>query len=107
MRRKSTITVAALLVALLIAVFGPASRAAAKAHMDMTKMIETAKTPADHEKLAAMYEQEAKDAHAKAEMHRKMADAYRKQGGAIVSKLHFDEHCDGLVKSFTAAAQEC
>jgi len=35
-----------------------------------------------------------------------MAEAYRKAGGAWVEKLHFDQHCDGLVKSYTAAAEE-
>jgi hypothetical protein len=45
-------------------------------------------------------------ARAKADEHRKRAAAYRKEGGAIVSKLHFDEHCYALVTSYTAAAQE-
>lgn len=26
-------------------------------------------------------------------------------GGSIVTKLHFDQHCDGLVKTFTQEAQ--
>ncbi len=45
-------------------------------------------------------------ARAAAETHRKMAEAYRKAGGAWVEKLHFDQHCDGLVKSYTTAAEE-
>jgi len=43
-------------------------------------MITAAKTSADHEKLAAHYEQEAKAARAKAEEHRKMADATGRRG---------------------------
>ena len=35
-----------------------------------------------------------------------MAEAYRKAGGALIEKLHFDQHCDSLVKSFTATAEE-
>jgi len=72
----------------------------------MSDMITAAKTSADHEKLAAHYEQEAKAARAKAEEHRKMADAYRKAGGALIEKLHFVQHCDALVKSYTATADE-
>jgi len=58
----------------------PTIRAFAKHHMSMSDMITMAKTPADHEKLAAHYEQEAKAARAKSEEHKAMADAYRKGG---------------------------
>jgi hypothetical protein len=74
--------------------------------MSMPDMITGAKTSADHEKLAAQYEQEAKAARAKAEDHRVMADAYRKAGGPLIEKLHFDQHCDALTKSFTTMADE-
>ena len=72
----------------------------------MDQMVTQAKMPADHEKLAQMYDTEAAKARAAAETHRKMAEAYRKAGGAWVEKLHFDQHCDGLVKSYMAAAEE-
>ena len=83
-----------------------AGRAFAKHHMAMPDMISSAKTSADHEKLAAHYEQEAKAARAKADEHKKMADAYRKAGGPLIEKLHFDQHCDALVRSYTATADE-
>jgi hypothetical protein len=83
----------------------PAAEEMGMGQMDMEKMIGAAKTPADHEQLAAQYDQEAKAARAKADVHRKMAEAYRKEGGAIVSKLHFDQHCDALVRSYSSAAQ--
>ena len=76
------------------------------AKMNMEQMEMAAKTPADHQNLAKHYEAMAAEARAKAEMHRKMAEDYRKMGGAIVSKVHFDEHCDALVKSFLAEAGE-
>jgi len=84
----------------------PTIRAFAKHHMSMSDMITMAKTPADHEKLAAHYEQEAKAARAKSEEHKAMADAYRKGGGALIEKLHFDQHCDGLAKSYASMADE-
>jgi len=86
----------ALLAALAASVFAPAFRAVAKEHMDMMQMAMQAKTPADHEKLATRYDQEAAEARAKAEMHKKMAEDIRKTGGALFSKTHYDEHCDGL-----------
>jgi hypothetical protein len=89
----------------LSVVRAPAVEESGMGQMDMEKMIAAAKTPADHEQLAAMYDQEAAAARARADTHRKMAAAYRKEGGAIVSKLHFDQHCDALVNSYTSAAQ--
>ena len=35
-----------------------------------------------------------------------MAEAYRKGGGALIAKLHFDQHCDALAKSYAATADE-
>ena len=74
--------------------------------MGMPDMIAGAKTSADHEKLAAHYEQEAKASRAKAEEHKVMGDAYRKAGGPLIEKLHFDQHCDALSKSYATMADE-
>ena len=104
--RKTGLILGAALVALLASFGLPAVSALAKRQMGMPEMITEAKTPADHEKLAAEYEREAKAARAKAEEHQKMAEAYRKAGGALIQKLHFDQHCDALVKSYTATAEE-
>ena len=50
--------------------------------MDMSAMnMGGAKTPADHEKLAAEYDKEAADARAKAAMHKKMAEDIRAGNG--------------------------
>jgi len=64
------LAIGAVLVALLICSSTPTIRAFAKQHMVMSDMITMAKTAADHEKLAAHYEQEAKAARAKAEEHK-------------------------------------
>ena len=95
------------LVSVLVLCFAvPTMRAIAKDHMSMPDMITSAKTSADHEKLAAHYEQEAKAARAKSQEHAKMAEAYRKEGGAFIEKLHFDQHCDFLAKSYASMADE-
>src|SRR2546429_1071007 len=104
--RRIKLALGALLSVLLVCFSLPAVRAFAKHHMAMPDMISSAKTSADHEKLAAHYEQEARAARAKADEHKKMADAYRKPGGPLIEKLHFDQHCDALVKSHTAPADQ-
>ena len=104
--RRIKLALGALLSVLLVCFSLPAVRAFAKQHGAMSDMITAAKTPAYHEKLAAHYEQEARAARAKADEHKKMADAYRKAGGPLIEKLHFDQHCDALVKSYTATADE-
>ena len=103
---RRTILALGLSLTLLLCLTGPTMRAIAKEHMSMPDMISNAKTAADHNKLAAEYEQEAKAARAKSQEHAKMADAYRKGGGALVGKLHFDQHCDSLAKSYASMADE-
>ena len=104
---KKTRLILGPLVLALITSFGlPKMSAFAKHRMGMADMIGAAKTSADHEKLAAHYEQEAKAARAKAEEHKMMADAYRKGGGPLIEKLHFDQHCDALSKSYTSTADD-
>ena len=67
--------------------------------------IETAKTRADHEALAAFYEQEAKTAQAKAEEHKEMSKSYSKIGH-LVEKHNILQHCDRLIKNYQDAAKE-
>ena len=71
----------------------------------LVQKIESAKTRADHEALAAFYEQEAKTAQAKVEEHKQMAKAYGKIGH-LVEKHNMLQHCDRLVKNYQDAAQE-
>ena len=104
--RKSGLVFGGLLFTLLASFTLPTLSAFAKHHMGMPEMISAAKTSADHEKLAAHYEQEAKAARAKAEEHKMMAEAYRKAGGAFIEKLHFDQHCEALSKSYASTADE-
>ncbi len=74
----------------------------------------TAKTPADHMKLAAYYKLEADRLDADVKDHEEMAQNYRlhpqmssagggKSGGAMQSRTA--EHCDAIVKSLQDAAK--
>jgi hypothetical protein len=83
--RKIAPILGAVLFPLLAALSLPSISALAAHHMRMSGMITGAKTSADHGKLAAQYEQEAKASRAKAEEHKIMADAYRKAGGPLIA----------------------
>jgi hypothetical protein len=76
----------------------------------MIKMIETAKTPADHKAIADHYKAEAARAAAKAAEHEEMADAYKKSGFGTVAKSPNApgtiEHCNNLAKSYKAMAED-
>src|SRR5262250_2316003 len=104
MQRLGALCVAVLALVSVLAVPPPRARAAEE--MDIDKMIESAKTPADHEAIAAYYDHEAAAARAKAEEHRKMGEDYKKAGGALTHKTHFDEHCQSLVRIYEGAAKE-
>jgi len=69
--------------------------------------IEAAKTPADHESIAAAYEQEAARLESKAAEHGAMADAYTNAGskkGMNTAAMH--AHCAKLAKQYGEAAKE-
>jgi len=83
----------------------PANWAPAAA-ADIAEMIGSAKTPADHEAIAAYYDGQAKEARQKAEEHRKMGEAYKKGGGALAGKTHFYEHCEVLTRNYTSDANQ-
>jgi hypothetical protein len=74
---------------------------------DIAQKVQSAKTPADHEALAAFYDQQASAAKSKAEEHRRMGEFYK--GTAMPKGLgtsSMPQHCDALVKSFEAQARE-
>ena len=67
--------------------------------------IAAAKTPADHEAIAAAYDAEAKAADEMATNHENMAKAY-KSAGAKGGTQSMVSHCGRLVTHYRAAAQE-
>ena len=42
----------------------------------------------------------------KAAMHVEMGAAYKKVGGSLIEKLHFDTHCDKLANLYKQIAKE-
>ena len=73
---------------------------------DVNRLIETARTRADHEQLAAYYESESKRAANAVARHRSMRQYYQYQsirGGAGPGLV---AHCDNLIRSYQQAADE-
>ena len=69
---------------------------------NLNEMIANAKTPSDHEAIAAYYEQQAADAKKKAALHRNTADTYRKL--KISKPVGMAEMCDGIATMWTKIA---
>lgn len=73
--------------------------------MDMTVAVQNAKSPADHEALAAHYEQAAKDAKAKADEHKKLLDQYKAHSYLYGRQAQaFEAHCEALIRSYEQVA---
>jgi hypothetical protein len=83
----------------------PNFRAAVADEMNIEQRISTAKTAADHEAIAAYYEEQAKAARAKGEEHKRMSADYRKAGGSM-AKSQLPEHCNGLAVIYSGAAKQ-
>lgn len=76
---------------------------AAAPNENIDRMIATAKTASDHEAIAAYYDKEASDAHAKYEEH-KASIAYYDSGTPQWRK--WARHCARLAQDFKDAEQE-
>ena len=99
--RSSALGAVTIAVALLVS-----APMAAAAEPAMDVMIGSAKTKADHEKLAAEFDKKAGEARAESAKHKQMAEAYRKSGSpAIVAKSGLVEHCEILAKAYADAAE--
>jgi hypothetical protein len=95
---------------LLAALSGTPSISTAAGDENLEALVENAKTAADHEAIAKIYDDEAVKARAKAEEHRKMGAQYThfEAGGTKGQLAHFNmpKHCANLVKSYEDAAKE-
>ena len=94
-------------LALNVGLVVPAYRVMAAQNVDIDKLIATAKTAGDHQAIADYYKEQAKEAQAQAEKHKKMAQEYSMSSiGRQATKTHFHEHCEALVRDYESAAKE-
>ena len=102
MRTLTTITIVVALMIIGALGYSPVSRA--EEGKNVEQMITEAKTPADHEAIAAYYDKEAKDAHAKHAEHQKMGELYKKN--PALNKSGFSTHCDIIASNYNKTAKE-
>jgi hypothetical protein len=72
---------------------------------NLEKAVREAKTPADHEAIAAYYDKEATTATAKVEEHRRLAETYRSIAGSK-GPLPMEGHCQQLAQTYESAAAD-
>lgn len=101
MKNKILILIAVGLLSLL------ASCAQMNPHpMDMTKAIQNAKTPTDHNALAKHYEDTAKEIQAKVDEHKKMLEQYQEKSQYYGRQgLNMESMCQGLIHFYEQAAK--
>ena len=105
--KRVTMLLAAVLV-LLAAASLPIMRAGAQQAVvtddNVDQMIASAKTPADHEAIATFYEQQAADAKKKADLHRRIAETYRRL--KISKPVYMADMCDGIAAMWDKIAAD-
>lgn len=71
---------------------------------NLNDMIATAKTPADHDAIAAFYEQQAAEMKKNAELHRQSADTYRRL--KIPKPVYMADMCDNIAAMWDKIAAD-
>jgi hypothetical protein len=105
-QRRSTMGLVAVLAAALLVLSGCAVEGPVKP-AGLEQKIENARTPADHEEIASLYEQHAGAAKAEAERHRGLARIYARSGGVKgAPNPAMSSHCDKLAQTYQQAADE-
>lgn len=94
-----------LAASLAVGVLGDLSAGVAEEGKNVEQMISEAKTPADHEAIAAYYEKEAQAARRKYEEHLKLKAEYVKIPH-LASKTSLPAHCDSIAKKYEGIAKE-
>lgn len=112
--KNTSVTTLLLLAVLSLMTFSASAARGQDAHSNLTSkqvrtLIATAKTPEDHQKIAAYYREKAEEAKANAAEHQKILAAYyenpsthppaKAAGGA-------SEHCRTLIRLYNDEAKE-
>lgn len=110
-RTFAALSVLSLVFVMTVAAFGQtASRAQSKPeHLDkqqLNTLIATAKTPAEHERIAQFYEARAQDFRAQANEHEAMVAAYKANSSLSNDKNRASTigHCEYFVQTFKEMA---
>src|SRR5262245_19883781 len=102
---KTWKTLCAVVALLAISTLGYLPFGSAQEEKNIDQMISTAKTPADHEAIAAYYEKEAQEARQKEAQHKEFSKSYstipvlKTKGSAVA-------HCDAIAKKYADIAKD-
>jgi hypothetical protein len=101
---KTLTTITFVLALMIIGTLGYSPVGSAEEGKNVEQMIAQAKTPADHEAIAAYYDKEAQAAQAKHAEHQKMEEWYKKN--PALNKSGFSTHCDLIAANYDKTAKE-
>lgn len=106
MKRLALVLGASLIVvnALMLPTIRAGAANTAVTDQNLDQMISDARTPAEHDAIAAYFEQEAAEARKKAALHKSSADTYRKM--KIAKPVYMAEMCDGIAAGFEKTAKD-
>jgi hypothetical protein len=93
-----------MMMVLTVGALGYLSVGFAEEGKNIEQMITTAKSPADHEAIAAYYDKEAQALHAKHAEHQTMGEWYKKN--PTLNKSGFSTHCDLIAANYDKTAKE-
>lgn len=96
----------AILLTLLLAVPAGVAFAETVTDANVAELTATAKTAADHEAIAAYYREEAKQASANAESHKRMLRRWDTSAPGKQSFNAMKPHCEKLIEAYQEEAAE-
>ena len=102
---KTWKTIGTMVGILAVVALGYLPFSAAEDGKNIEQMISQAKTPADHEAIAAYYDKEAQDAHQKHALHQQFSKSYSTVP-VLKTKTGAVAHCDTIAKKYEDIAKE-
>ena len=102
---KTWKNIGAIAAVLAIVALGFLSFGLAEEGKNIEQMITEAKTPADHEAIAAYYEKEAQEARQKHKEHQQMSNSYATVP-VLKTKTGAVSHCNTIAKKYQDIAKE-
>jgi hypothetical protein len=110
-RSISILSVLSLAVVMTVTAFGqtPSAQQSKAEHLDkqqLNTLIASAKTPAEHQRIAQFYEAKAQDYRAQAQQHEAMIAAYKANSSLSTDKNRASTigHCEYFVQTFKEMA---
>lgn len=104
-RRRLVLGASAVLAAAILTLGGCAAEGPVKPG-GLEQKIEAARTSADHEVIASLYEQQAGADKAESERHRGLARAYGRSWTYKGGHANLSRHCENLARTHQQAAEE-